>query len=93
VSRQALTWIGISARGGVELGREFASLSFVTLEDGRHPFPIDIGLGGPIFAENCVCQKSCRPCENGGGSRIAGGVVVGMPGVLHFAPESAQGLA
>jgi hypothetical protein len=35
----------------------------------------------------------CRPCENGGGLKIGGGVAVGMSGIRHFPPKSAPDLA
>ena len=35
-----------------------------------------------------VSQKSCRPCENGDGLKIASGVMAGMTGVRAFPDEN-----
>jgi len=34
-----------------------------------------------------VVHFACRPCENGGGLKIASGMAVGMTGIRHFPPK------
>jgi hypothetical protein len=37
-------------------------------------------------------RNCCRPCENGGGLKLASGLMVGMTGVRHFPPKLASDL-